>query len=256
MPRLGRVRSETGVYHVMMRGNNKEVIFKDSEDKKKYIFVMFDVLSLTNAKIHTYCLMDNHVHILVEEADEEPIGTIIKRISVRYVHWYNRKYKRIGHLFQGRFKSEVVLDECYYKTVMRYIHQNPVKAGMVKKAEHYCWSSMGLIMESYLGKSVGVYTDLVKKFWPEKKSFVAFVGLETEVECLDIEKEKLDQEEQMSIIEQYCDIQGIKAMDKVTRNVLIKKVKLETGATNRELAVLLSLGRSTIERALNQNQSG
>lgn len=83
----------------------------------------------------SYCLMDNHVHLLIKEGEE--IGESIKRITVRYVHWYNEKDERTGHLFQNRFRREAVETEGYLISVSRYIHQNPVKAGMVNKVEDY-----------------------------------------------------------------------------------------------------------------------
>lgn len=84
--------------------------------------------------------MGNHVHLLLREG-KEPLSQIFKRLGVRYVYWYNWKYKRTGHLFQDRFKSEPVEDDTYFLAVLRYIYQNPVKAGLCEKPEEYQWSS-------------------------------------------------------------------------------------------------------------------
>ena len=84
--------------------------------------------------------MNNHIHLLIKEGQEE-LGTVFRRIGAKYVYWYNRKYSRRGHLFQDRYKSEVVEDDGYLLTVLRYIHQNPLKAGIVKNIEQYPWSS-------------------------------------------------------------------------------------------------------------------
>ena len=93
--------------------------------------------------------MDNHVHILIKEVTE-PISLIVKRISGSYVYWFNRKYERWGHLFQERFKSEAVENDAYFLTVLRYIHQNPVKAGITKSVSEFRWSSF----HEYVGEPV------------------------------------------------------------------------------------------------------
>ena len=90
--------------------------------------------------LHAYCLMDNHVHLLLQE-QEETLGEIMKRVGVSYAYWFNRKYERVGHLFQGRFRSETVEDDAYFLTVLRYIHQHPVQAKLVARCSDYPWSS-------------------------------------------------------------------------------------------------------------------
>ena len=128
MPRAARKKSETGVYHVMLRGIDRQVIFLDDEDCEKYLQCITDCQQISGFKLHAYCLMGNHLHLLIQEG-KEPLEQIFKRIGVRHVYWFNWKYKRSGHLFQDRFKSEPVQDDAYFLTVLRYIYQNPVKAG-------------------------------------------------------------------------------------------------------------------------------
>ena len=91
-------------------------------------------------ELYAFCLMTNHVHMLLREIGE-PLEVIFKRIGNRYVYWYNEKYQRVGHLFQDRFRSEAVEDESYFLTVLRYIIQNPMKAGMEKAPGTYRWTS-------------------------------------------------------------------------------------------------------------------
>ncbi len=132
MPRQARKKSESGIYHIMLRGINQQQIFEDEEDNTKFIQVLKDCKAVSEYKILAYCLMGNHVHILIK-IEKEPIEQVFKRICGRYVYWYNVKYQRVGHLFQDRFKSEPVEDDAYLMTVIRYIHQNPVKAGLCEK---------------------------------------------------------------------------------------------------------------------------
>jgi len=128
MPRTIRKGSKTGVYHIMLRGINKQCIFNDGEDKRIFINRLLRYKEIGDFEIYAYCLMDNHVHLLIKERSET-VSVLIKRIGVSYVNWFNNKYDRTGHLFQDRFKSEPVENDSYLLTAARYIHQNPVKIG-------------------------------------------------------------------------------------------------------------------------------
>ena len=121
MPRKARQKSSTGVYHVMLREINRQTIFEEDEHKSKSIETLAKYKKVSSFELYAYCLMDNHVHLLVKEMGES-ISTALKRISSSYVYWYNMKYERCGHLFQELFKSENVEDDACFTTVLRYIH--------------------------------------------------------------------------------------------------------------------------------------
>ena len=140
MPRQARKQAETGIYHVMLRGVNQQQIFEEKEDARKFLWILKECKEISEFKLLAYCLMGNHVHLLIKEG-LEPLAQIFKRIGGRYVYWFNIKYQRVGHLFQDRFKSEPVETDEYLVTVIRYIHQNPVKAGLCTRAEDYPYSS-------------------------------------------------------------------------------------------------------------------
>jgi len=139
MPRAAREKSQSETYHIMLRGINQQQIFEDEEDYQKFIEIVKAYQAISEYKVFAYCLMGNHIHLLME-FKKEPIEQVFKRIGSKYVYWYNVKYQRKGHLFQDRFKSEPVDDDPYFLTVIRYIHQNPEKAGISRK-EDYRWSS-------------------------------------------------------------------------------------------------------------------
>ena len=147
MSRPGRIKSVTGIYHVMLRGINKQDIFCDRKDFQKFLNVLKICKEISGFKIHAYCLMSNHVHLLIQEGDE-PLDIVFKRIGVRYVQYFNKKYDRIGSLFQDRYRSIPVNDDTYFICVLRYIHQNPVKAGIVKCCEDYEFSSYNSYFKS------------------------------------------------------------------------------------------------------------
>jgi putative transposase len=140
MPRNARKKSSSGVYHVVVRGINKQRVFEDEEDYRVFLDKLRKYKKISGYKIFAYCLMSNHIHLLMKE-ENESLSTAFRRIGASYVYWYNWKYGRVGHLFQDRYKSEVVENDEYFLTVMRYIHQNPIKAGIVKDIQKYPWSS-------------------------------------------------------------------------------------------------------------------
>jgi len=155
MPRYAREQSITGVYHVILRGVNKQQIFECSEDYERFLAVLraqtqweednLGIKQKPHCVVYSYCLMGNHVHILLKEVSES-VGETIKRISSSYVYHYNHKYNRVGHLFQERFKSQPVSDWTYFLTLIRYIHQNPLKPHLVKDLSQYPWSSWSEFM--------------------------------------------------------------------------------------------------------------
>lgn len=149
MPRIPRKSSRSGVYHVMLRGNNKQMIFEYENDYLKFQQLLYQKSHPIDSDgsplspcclLYAYCLMPNHIHLLIQEK-EECLSEVIKSVATSYAQYYNLRYEHCGHLFQGRFRSEPVDDWDYFETLLRYIHQNPVSGGLVSKAIDYEWSS-------------------------------------------------------------------------------------------------------------------
>jgi len=147
MPRHARQLADSGIYHVILRGVNRDAIFIEDDDPAMFLRALSQAKDASGCLVFAYCLMSNHVH-LVLRSGEEPIGTVVKRLGVRYAGWFNRKYGRVGHFFQDRFKSVAVEDEAHLITLLRYVWNNPVEAGIVERAEDYRWSSCGLVGRS------------------------------------------------------------------------------------------------------------
>jgi len=141
MPRIARVCAEGYPHHITQRGNNKEKVFFDEEDRQFYLDVLQRYKDKYEMKILAYCLMGNHVHILAVPGKEASLAKGIGGTNLIYTQYINRKYNRSGRLWQNRFFSSVVEEERYLWAVIRYIEQNPVRAKLVKKAEDYQWSS-------------------------------------------------------------------------------------------------------------------
>lgn len=140
MARTARIKSKTGIYHIVLRGNNKQQIFLEEEDYKRLLDIVSDYSKSCDYSILAYCLMGNHIHLLLKTGETE-LAKIMKRIVVKFVYYYNTKYDRVWHLFQDRFKSEPVENDEYLLEVVRYIHQNPIKANICYDVGEYEYSS-------------------------------------------------------------------------------------------------------------------
>ncbi|MBR3539314.1 MAG: transposase [Eubacterium sp.] len=202
MPRQKRIASVTGVYHIMVRGVNKQRIFSHREDYQKYLQFLSDCKEQVHFDLYAFCLMPNHVHLLLHTEFSE-LERIMKCIGTRYASWYNWKYARVGHLFQDRYLSEVVEDEQYFLTVIRYIHRNPVKAMMVRKPDDYPYSSY----PGYFTSQPLISRDVVRSYITPDR-FKSFHEEENEDECMDLDnvRKKLSDKEAFDLLKQIADI--------------------------------------------------
>jgi putative transposase len=146
MARKPRLEIEGGLYHLITRGVNREDIFHSPEDHRKFLLLIEQQKLKLPFYLYAYCLMTNHVHLLIERRTDD-IGRIMHRVLTGYSQYYNRRYRRVGHLFQGRHKAILCESDPYLAELVRYIHLNPVRAKMVRKAEKYPYSSH----RSYIG---------------------------------------------------------------------------------------------------------
>ncbi|UKK56925.1 transposase [Prevotella communis] len=268
MPRQPRKPSSTGIFHVMMRGINHQEIFCDAEDYYQFINTL-DRMRVqydddgnpcgTNCTYYAYCLMSNHFHLLIRER-EEPVGDTIKRIASSYVYYFNRKYGRDGHLFKERFKSEPVNDMAYFTTLLRYIHQNPVKAGIVEHVKDYEYSSWS----EYDGSVDSVFqicntqTVLNRIPFTELEAW-ANEPLPEDVYCLDIEgssrRRPSDDQIWKLIIEKtgVTNNSAFQQLDNNTKQQVFLELK-DCGASLRQLERLTGIGKGVIHRIWNSGK--
>ena len=245
MPRTARKESRTGMYHVMLRGINQQLIFEDDEDNEKFLEILKDCKDASGFKLFAYCLMGNHVHLLIKIADEG-LEQIFKKIGIKYVYWYNWKYNRTGHLFQDRFKSEPVDSDEYFFTVLRYIHQNPVKAQLVGSVDAYKWSSY----KEYLGDKgiadVSFALDAMKL-----NEFVRFNNEANNDTCLENISPRINDRDAKEIMKQLinCDtVEAFQRLDAPMKTEGIKRLKGE-GLSIRQISRLTGISKGIVERA-------
>jgi REP element-mobilizing transposase RayT len=149
MARKPRLHEIGGVYHVMLRGNAGQDIFFDDDDFHYFYLLLQQGIIRYGHRIHGFCLMSNHMHLAIQ-VGEEPLAKIMQNMSFRYTRWVNKKQKRIGHLFQGRYKAIMVDQDAYLLELIRYIHLNPVRANVVSQPQNYPWSGH----RAYLGQEI------------------------------------------------------------------------------------------------------
>lgn len=140
MTRKKRYHHPGCFYHVMLRGNHGQDIFFSDRDRFNMCFLLQQGVERYSHRIHAYCFMRNHIHILIQ-VGSVPLSKIIQNLAFRYTQKINRKNKISGHLFQGRFKAILIEDELYFTKLLRYIHRNPIRAGITDSPEKYIWSS-------------------------------------------------------------------------------------------------------------------
>lgn len=165
MPRLPRVCLPGIPVHLIQRGNNRQVCFGSAEDHAAYAHWLGEYARESRVAVHAWVFMTNHVHLLVTPETSDGVSAMMQAIGRRYVRYFNRRYKRSGTLWEGRFKSGVVDAENYLLICQRYIELNPVRAGMVERPEEYAWSSYranGLGVKARLWTPHSVYDALGK----------------------------------------------------------------------------------------------
>lgn len=250
MPRQARKQSKSGAYHIMLRGINRQDLFHDNEDMGKLIGVLEACAELGKAQIHAYCLMANHVHIMAQTGsapDAETLAQVMKRIGIRYAQYYNYKYRRVGALFQDRFKSEEIETNEYFLTVLRYIHRNPVKAGIVKLPFEYSWSSY----DDYIRRDGFVYTDMGIALLGE--GFETFMNEDDKIACLDMSEAsaRMTDLELSAKIEEmvHLPVPIIASMERKARNEVLRQIIEIKGATYRQISRVTGVSIGALQNA-------
>jgi len=256
LPRKARQISESGIYHIIMRGINKQLIFNEDEDSYRFLQTLKYYKDPSGYQLFAYCLMGNHIHLLLK-VGAEPLQQVMRRICGKYVYWYNQKYERTGYLFQDRFKSEPVEDDRYFVTVLRYIHQNPLKARIVDEISKYRWSSFndylrwdgnGLVDTDF---ALSIFNSNKEKALP---AFVAFNNQVTDDQCLEFEdKKKITDKVAIEIFEQVLGIYNngkeFQDLDKGERNQILNRLKDKEGLSIRQIEKITGINRGVVLKA-------
>lgn len=250
MPRTNRIISYTDIYHIMLRGINKQNIFNDDFDRIKFLKTLKETKDKYQHNIYAYCLMNNHVHLLIFDCNKK-ISSIIQSLAIKYSLYFNKKYERVGHLFQNRYKSKCVENKRYLLNLVRYIHQNPEKAN-IELTEFYRWSSF----KEYINKEYLIDKEYILNFFEfdihefEKFNLNYIENYQDELEYEFLNR--FDDDKVMQIIRNELHIDDVKEITNCNiklRNNYIKCIKEIEGVTCAQIARVLNISRKIVERA-------
>jgi putative transposase len=255
MPRQARKISPTDYYHVMLRGNNREKIFMDEDNKSYFMELLINVKKEFYIEIAAYCIMDNHIHIVIS-GNINDLSKAIKIINIKYAVKFNKETNRIGHVFQDRYKSEVISNNIYLLQVIRYVHNNPVKAKIVDSPEEYPWSSCREFFGYCKPKAVNQkQIDFIMEFFFNKIDLLkSFHQQEDNCEYLEC-KEEIEQkrmEAAYHIINNYYLTENITEKKEILKNPnfeeLIKKLLSDTKLSHRKIADILCVNNNAVHK--------
>ena len=178
MARKPRIHYPGALYHVILRGNAGDPVFFDEADRYRFYLLLQEGTERFGFRVHAFCCMTTHIHLALQ-VGEIPLSRIMQNLSLRYTAWINRRRRRTGHVFQGRYKALLVDSDSYLLELVRYIHLNPVRAGVVRFAEDYPWSGQ----RAYLGLEVLPWLSsdwTLSRFFPDltkaRRGYAEFVN--------------------------------------------------------------------------------
>lgn len=255
MPRGPRLKSPSGILHVMVRGVGKMDIFPYDSDKYVYLDYIGKIKEEMKFELLAYCLMSNHAHLLLKD-DVDCLSLAMKRIGICYAQYFNKCYQRVGHVFQGRFKSQTIENPRQCVICARYIHNNPVRAGIVTKAERYPWSSYNAYLSP--NKSTLINPELIlgehgKDPQVARKALIEFTQtMDSENHSFLTSDAGLSPAEKIVAFlnQKGLTLAAYKQLHKEERNDLIRALRAATAASIRDLEAALDMSKSAIARIL------
>ena len=247
MPRKPRIEI-AGYYHIINRGVEQRVVFLEAEDYAYFEELMCFYAKSYGIALHNYCLMSNHYHLLIE-IQQENLSKFMRQLNMNYAIYFNKKYKRSGHLWQGRFKSWYVTDEAYLYTLMLYIEQNPLKAGIVKEVEAYPYSSSRYFLNGDEVPECLENSWIAQHYQNDTEAIRAFLHSSIDTSQLQ-EMKKASSLVEASSIDKKSNVTRLqnllaKANNTTERNQLILKA-YDEGFSQHKIAEVLGLAQPTV----------
>lgn len=251
MSRKPRQKSQTGLYHITMRGNGKQLLFEDDEDRRRILSLIRSSIARFNIRLIAWCLMGNHVHLVLSDSDDN-MSEAMHLVMSCYATSYNRRHGHVGHVFQDRFSSASISSEEYLLDAIRYVHLNPQKAGICPY-DAYRWSSH----LDYVERDPDIATvdlALVRLAFPRVRDYQAFMGASNGVVVRPPTGGRIDEDEALdvglSLIRPFglSELSDVKALDKVKRNEILAAMR-RAGLSIRQIQRLTGVGEWSIRKA-------
>lgn len=283
MSRPLRLEFSGALYHVTSRGNARQDIYRSDADRQQFLKVLSEVIARFNWLCHGYCLMTNHYHLLIETIDPN-LSLGMRQLNGQYTQRFNRTHSRVGHVFQGRYKSILVEKDAHLLELCRYIVLNPVAAGMVEKPEQWPWSSYcatalsgqsdGVVSPEWV---LGQFSQELEQARQQYLQFVAdkqlpgenpweqlkgpFLGGEKFLAKMQVLLEEKTEVKEIPRQQRYAGRPALAAIfsgnrDKKQRDMCICQACLSYGYTLKEIADYLSIHYTTVSKILNKRAGG
>lgn len=238
MPRKPREYINMPFFHVMAQGLNKEYIFNEDEDKKQYLKFVNKIKKDIDITIISYCVMDNHVHILFKTDETEQLSKFMHKVNTIYAIYYNQKYDRVGYVFRNRYKSQIICSEKQLYTCINYIHNNPVKADICKFPEEYKYSSYNDYIQNKELFEEKINGTLDKENFLQEENFIF------------LEEKNEKEEEIQKTIKEYLNANKVN-LDKLKRDKehlkeIICMLKNNYNLSLRKISTYINVGRETV----------
>lgn len=220
MPRKPRNYEKTPFFHVITQGIDKTYIFEKSEDIKYYIKTMYKLKKIQEIDIISYCIMNNHAHILIKTEHLEELSKYMQRLNTIYGKYYNKKYNRVGYVFRDRYKAEGIYSESHLYNCIKYIYDNPVKAGICNKAEEYPYSNYKKIKIESNEKYAFIDVDETKG--EICKNIVHNFLIKNEIEKEDLKEDKIKLKELIILLKEEYKI----SLRKISEELEVNREKI------------------------------
>ncbi len=253
MPRKPRIISSTGIYHIILRSVNQHIIFEDDSDYQKFLLILSDCKKKYDSQIYAYCLMDNHIHLLLFISDNN-LSSFFQSLGTKFVRWYNTKYSRSGHLFQERFHSVAIESERAFLSTLAYIHNNPVEANIIRFPSEYRWSSFNAY---YGAKNPLINVTQAYAIAGSKDSlfhYFAKENLSTEESFFENDHQEtnhyLSDEKALAIFKsltQLSSTSDVITLGKTQRNEYVRKLR-DNGLTIKQIVRIMDVSATTVKR--------
>ena len=253
MPRKPRILSSTGIYHIVLRSVNQHIIFEENPDYQKFLYILSDCKMNYEIDIYAYCLMDNHIHILLKSSSDK-LSNFFQSLGTKFVRWYNNKYLRSGHLFQDRFYSTPIETDREFLAALVYIHNNPVKAGVCRYPTEYQWSSCGAyygkkntLINLLLAFSIAGSKDSLHHFFAKESAYSddkLFENDHRHTRHFFTDEKAL---EVFKVTTKLPSTSATESLCKVERNRFVRELR-EKGLTVKQVARVMDISETTVKR--------
>ncbi len=250
MPRKSRKIIGEGFTHNMVQGINREFIFEKNQQKEKYLKLIKKYSQKYNVLMISYCIMDNHAHLIIYSKNIENISKFMKDVNMEYALYYNRIKERVGYVFRNRFNSKIIYSQKYLLSCIKYIHMNPVKAKIVNKEDEYKFSSYN----DFINQKNFINSQILNLIFNSEENYLEkFKSIKYQE--INLEKEKIEIEE---ILKQFLKENNLNISNKKISSNLIKKfigylITNKYNFSKKEIAESLNISRATLYRKIKSN---